>query len=212
MTNLPRSVALYICCLVLLAACGTTRPSHFYLLTSLEKTDNPEQDSGPGIIVGPITLPDYLLRPQIALRNEANEIAYEEFHRWAEPLQGNFSRVVAENLSRLLGTSRVSLYPGYKTGSFPYQILIDVIRMDAGSGRQINLVARWSILDRHNDKLLASNKTSVTEPVDRNGYRAIVSAHSRAVSQLSQDIAQVFDSMPISHRTDTPPSTRKVNY
>ncbi len=208
MTTLPRSVALCACCLVLLAACGTTRPSHFYLLTPLEKTDSPAQNSGPGIIVGPVTLPDYLLRPQIALRNDANEVTYEEFHRWAEPLLGNFSRVLAENLSRLLDTSRVSLYPGYKTGSFPYQILIDVIRMDAGSGRQINLVARWSILDRHNNKLLTSNKTSVTRPVDGNGYKAIVSAQSRAVSQLSQEIAQAISAAAL-HVNTPPPFPQK---
>ncbi|HHS83814.1 MAG TPA: hypothetical protein ENK38_02680, partial [Gammaproteobacteria bacterium] len=77
-----KSAALYTCCLLLLAACGTTRPSHFYLLTPLAQNDSGLEDSGPGIIVGPITLPDYLLRPQIVLRNDENEITFEEFHRW----------------------------------------------------------------------------------------------------------------------------------
>ncbi len=198
-----KSAALYTCCLLFLAACGTTRPSHFYLLTPLAQNDSGLEDSGPGIIVGPITLPDYLLRPQIVLRNDENEITFEEFHRWAEPLHGNFSRVLAENLSRLLHTSRIALYPGYKTYGFPYQVVVDVDRMDAGSGREINLAARWSVLDRRNKKLLASSRTSITEEVDGAGYKAIISAQSRAVSRLSREIAQAISAAPTPLRTDT---------
>ena len=138
-------------------------------------------------------MPEYLLRPQIVLRNDVNEITFEEYHRWAEPLHGNFSRVLAENLSLLVRTSRVALYPGYKTVDFSYQIVIDVIRMDAGSGRQIDLTARWSILDMHNKKLLTTSKTLIIEPLYEDGYRAIVAAHSRAISQLSSEIAQAIN-------------------
>ena len=202
MINVLKTAALCACCLAVLTACGTTRPSHFYLLTPLAQDNGTRDNSGPGIIVGPITLPDYLLRPQIVLRNDENEITFEEFHRWAEPLHGNFSRVLAENLSRQLHTSHIALYPGYRTNGFPYQVVIDVDRMDAGSGREINLAARWSILDRHNKKLLASRKTSVVEPVDGAGYKAIVAAQSRAVYRFGQEISQAIEALLAPGPTD----------
>ncbi len=204
MMNLLKTASLYLCCLLILTACGTTRPSHFYLLTPLAQNEGDRQNSEPGIVIGPVTLPDYLLRPQIVLRNDENEITFDEFHRWAEPLHGNFSRVLAENLSRLLDTSRIALYPGYKTSGFPCQVLVDVIRMDAGSGQQITLVARWSILDRDQKKQLASSKISVVEPIDGTGYKAIVSAQSRALSRLSHEIARAFKETGGSFSTDMP--------
>ncbi len=193
MTNPLKSVVLYACCLLFLTACGTTPPSHFYLLTPLAGNGDLQQNAEPGILVGPVTLPDYLLRPQIVLRNSENEIIFEEFHRWAEPLQQSFSRVVAENLSLLLGTARVARYPGYKTGDFPYQVLIEVIRMDTGPGRQVSLAARWNVLDRKKKKALAIHKTTLVESVESREYRAVVAAQSRAISRLSREIARAIE-------------------
>ena len=59
---------------------------------------------GPVIGVGPITVPKYLDRPQIVTRSGRNQLALGEFDRWAEPLQDNVLRVLAENLAFLIPT------------------------------------------------------------------------------------------------------------
>jgi hypothetical protein len=40
-----------------------------------------------------------------------NELQSDTFSQWAEPLETNFARVLAENLSVLLTTERVAVYP-----------------------------------------------------------------------------------------------------
>ena len=45
---------------------GTTPPSRFYLLTSLEAP--PPRTNGPGLGVGPVRIAEYLDRPQIVTR------------------------------------------------------------------------------------------------------------------------------------------------
>ncbi len=188
-----RSLLILCTLLSLLSGC-TTPPSRFYLLTPLEAEQprNPPANPGIGLVVGPVTLPDYLLRPQIALRNEANEIQFQEFHRWAEPLHGNFSRVLAENLSRLLNSARVVRYPGYRAGDLPYQVVVDVTRLDAGTGRPVELVARWRILHRRDRELFRSGKSLIAEPVEDESPRAIVTALSRALARLSREIAEAL--------------------
>lgn len=193
MTRLLQSILLLTCGLFLVAGCSTP-PSHFYLLTPLaaEPPSDPPTSPDIGLVVGPVTLPEYLLRPQIVLRDETNEIRFEEFHRWAEPLHGNFSRVLAENLSRLLNSSRIVLYPGYRTAELPWQVTIDVARMEMGTGRPVELVARWHILDRRHRKLVYSNRSVITEPVDSDRQGAMIAAQSRALARLSREIAEAL--------------------
>ncbi len=185
---------LILCLLLLLVGCSTP-PSRFYVLTPVAPDASPKPTTSPGIgvVVGPVSLPEYLLRPQIALRNEANEIQFQEFHRWAEPLHGNFSRVLAENLSRLLHSARVVRYPGYRAGDLPYQVVVDVTRLDVGKGRPVTLVARWRILDRHDRKPLYDGRSTIQEPVEGNAPQAIVAAQSRALAQLSREIAEALE-------------------
>ncbi len=180
--------------LLLLAGCSTP-PSHFYVLTPLETTPphNPATPSQIGLLVGPVTLPEYLLRPQIALRNGNNEIRFQEFHRWAEPLHGNFSRVLTENLSRLLNSSRVIRYPGYRTGDLPYQVVVDVTQLDAGAGRSVKLVARWRILQRRDHRPLHTGESRIVEPIEGATPMAVVAAQSRALAQLSREIAEAIE-------------------
>jgi uncharacterized protein len=76
--------------LIGMAGCASTQPSRFYVLTDLASVESPPQvttaGQGPAVGVGPVTLPKYLDRPQIATRAGRHELAYDEFERWAEPL------------------------------------------------------------------------------------------------------------------------------
>ena len=84
---------------ILLPGCGSTRPTEFYLLTPLPAAVEAEKDLTIG--VGPLTLVDYLDRPQIVTREKANKVLLNEFHQWAEPLKDNLLRILAMNLSAL---------------------------------------------------------------------------------------------------------------
>ena len=57
--------------------------------------------------VGPIRFPDYLDRPGIVTRSSGNTIEIAEFDLWAGSLKDDFMRILAENLSILLGTEKM---------------------------------------------------------------------------------------------------------
>ena len=95
----------------LLAGCvGTSAPARFFLLTPL--ADAPERAESPETVVrlANVELPRYLATPEIVVRENANELHLAKYDRWGEPLQDNFSRVLAKNLTILLPEVHVSRF------------------------------------------------------------------------------------------------------
>src|SRR5688500_2693638 len=114
--------------LIGIAGCAGTQPSHFYVLTDLASVEPPSQEAGagqgPAIGVGPVTLPKYLDSPQIASRAGRYELAYDEFERWAEPLETNVTRALVEHLARLTPTDRVAVFPWPRGTPIDYQVMV----------------------------------------------------------------------------------------
>ncbi|MBS1201851.1 MAG: hypothetical protein H6R22_360, partial [Chromatiaceae bacterium] len=93
--------------------CASSPPSSFYTLSPLPAAQGRASlaDGAIGIGLGPVTFPVFLDRPQIVTRDPANRLALDEFHRWGGTLQDDFLRVWSENLSHLVGTSRIVIFP-----------------------------------------------------------------------------------------------------
>jgi uncharacterized lipoprotein YmbA len=181
---------------VVLSGCITTNPSQpakFYLLSPMSESKKaPQVEAGEGcfaIGVGPVQIPEYLNRPQIVSRKSTIELFLDEFNKWAEPLEDNFTRVLAENLANILRTDPVAIFPS--RGSIPvdYRVTVDVIRFDGMLGKDITLIARWAIFGKEREELLSIRRSVYTEPAGENTYKILVLAKSRAIEKLSKDIA-----------------------
>jgi len=92
---------------VCLSACaGKSASSKYYVLSPLPQSKLSGAD-GTAIGVFPVSMPDYLDRPQIVTRVSENEIKLDEFSRWAEPLKESFYTVLVDNLSTLLSNEKI---------------------------------------------------------------------------------------------------------
>ena len=172
-----------------------SQPSRFYLLSALP---NPETASpgtsgqqGPTIGVGPVTLPRYVDRPQIVTRTSPYEIKLAEFDRWAEALDTNFSRVLAENLSLLLPTARVVMSPWPRATPIDYQITVDVTHFLSQVGGDSLLIADWTLFKGEGQEVLTSGRSRFSASPGGQDYAAIVAAMSQTVVSLSREIATV---------------------
>ena len=181
-------------CLLVTGGCAKTEPSRFYTLSPLvsSETETDTEAAGLGIGVGPIKLPEYLDRQQIVTRTSRNELELAEFNQWAGALLDDFSSILAENLSILLSTDRVSVYPWRKSMPIEYQVVVDVTRFDGELGENALLIARWTVLDGREKKVLFMRKSSISEPSRAQGYGAMVAAQSRALGHLSREIAKAI--------------------
>lgn len=196
-----KTIVILMVSLLILEGC-VTRPralTKFYLLSPLAISEVEDSDKAGETImtigVGPVHLPEYLDRPEIVTRINPNELKLAELDIWAEPLQVNFTRVLVENISRLLSTEPVAVFPWGASPQIDFQIDIEVVRLDGDIAGKAFLIAQWSILDSANKSILFSKKSQYTESVSGTGYSALVAAQSRMIGALSLDIAEAIKSL-----------------
>jgi uncharacterized lipoprotein YmbA len=181
-----------------LGAKGPTQSTKFYVLNSLYSLEKKEAlvAKMPNITigVGPVELPKYINRPHIVTRAIQNEIQIEEFERWAEPIDSNFFRVLADNLSILLQTDNIVSFPAKRSTKVDYQVAVTVTRFDGVVGENALLRARWSIYGENGEKKLISKHSVYKQPVIGEELKDLVSAQSLALAHFSNDIAQAIAS------------------
>lgn len=183
---------------LLVSGCSTTSVTRLYVLTPLSGDDvAPPALAGRSLSlgIGPIELPQYVNRPQIVTGQYAPEVQSAAIAEWAEPLQNGVTRVLAENLSRLLATERVALFP-WKSFVPEYQVVIEVTHFLGQPGGEVALVALWSILRQRSKDPLVSKKSSFREATGSTAYDALAAAMSRTLAALSRDIATTLTTLP----------------
>jgi uncharacterized lipoprotein YmbA len=179
------------------AGCSST-PSHLYTLSpSATATAKSDVTSATlAVVVGAVSIPAIDDVPQIVVRKGPNQVSLDEFHRWASSLRNNIAQVVAANLAGMLGTSHVS---SVFIGDADYRVTIDVQTFDSVPGEAATLSALWTVR-RVKDGKAETGRTAVREASAQMGYDALAAAHSRALSRLSQDIA---DAIRVLDRADS---------
>jgi uncharacterized lipoprotein YmbA len=191
--------AIFLLTLLFLCGCASKSPN-YYVLHSLQseapgvKTARTESDLTIG--VDPIKIPEYLDRPQMATRSTPDSLQFAEFDKWAEPLEKNLTRVLAENLAILLSTDRVGVFPWAGSMHVLYQVTVDVSQMEYTPDGKVVLVAGWSVFGNNGEKLLAIKRSRFIVPVQSTGFEAVASAQSRAVGDMSREIAACIESLP----------------
>jgi uncharacterized lipoprotein YmbA len=167
------------------AGCAST-PSRFYTLRAANESAAKSSDLS--IAVGPVSVPVVVDRPQIVVNEGPNQVRFEEFNRWAAPLQNSIARAVADNLVLMLGTQRVTLSTQTLSADADYRAVIEVQSFQSAPGEAAILDAVWSVR-RSKDGKAETGRTTVRETVADKGYDALAAGHSRAVARLSRDIA-----------------------
>ncbi len=193
------SLVLFAFVLVLQYGCGRARPSRFYVLVPTVKAPaGPVQEEGENLKsisvgIGPVEFSDYLQRPQILSQTKPNELEYAEYNRWAEPLDHNFARVVAENLTNLIPAAHVFVFPWRGSARVQYSVTFEILRFSEGADGQVALIVLWSIYDEEDVKLLSRKKSTFTRPGpkgDESYYQELVGIMSRMVEDLTREIAK----------------------
>jgi uncharacterized lipoprotein YmbA len=168
------------------AGCATTTPARFYTLdSSATQPGAPALDFG--VLVGPVSVPASVDRPQFVVQVAPNRVEVDEFNRWAAPLGESIARAVAGDLAVLLGTPDVAVAP-FANFDPAYRVTINVQRFDSLPGDSVLLEAVWAVRKTAGGEKRAG-RTSAREAVAGDGFGALAAAHSRALTQLSGDIA-----------------------
>jgi uncharacterized protein len=186
---------------VALAGCFSPRadPSRFFVLSpAVPEAANSLTPTGSTglshriIGLGPIKLPSYLDRDEVATRVSPNRLEYSDRDRWAEPLDNNFQQVIAQDLTQILGTRSIIFFPWLGNTRIDYQVRIDVYRFENDSSGNAQLVAHWQVLDG-SGQFLYANDSDISEPVQSG--QSVAAALSRTMDGLARQIASAIRSL-----------------
>lgn len=168
-------------------------PPDFYVMTAEPATSSPSMPitarRDPIVGVAPVKLSEHLLHEQIVTRASGNRVVLADLHRWAAPLDNQFSSLLALNLSTMIPTDRVTMLPASPAVSLDYRVEVEAAVFEQVAGGDVELVAVWQVFRGDEDKLLTMRKATLRQSVTGGGYEAIVNAMSRTLAELSRRIA-----------------------
>lgn len=175
----------------LLGACASPQASFYRLSADPSLAATAARTNSRPVIVGPVTVPDLVDRPQIVTRNTSNEVAFNEYARWGAPLNGGIADAIAGDLTLLLGSDRVA--PASRALADPQalRVRVDIQQFESVPGDAVTIDAHWSVR-RFGDENALTGRSLVREPVSGGDWNALVAAHSRALAGVSRDIAKAI--------------------
>ena len=175
---------------LILSSCSQNSGLSHYVLTTAGPVPS---HSGLGLGVGPVNLASYLLeRPSLIFQSSANKLEFSEDHLWAGELEDEFSRVLASNLGRRMGTGNVKVYPWVKERELDYQITIDVVRFHGTPEGETVLEANWRAYRLPEGNLVASRNSTVRDDLETDGFEELAASQSRLVDLLAEVIAEAL--------------------
>jgi len=189
-----RSILLVAACLGV-AACASSPGARFYSLAAMPLEPVATVPDDVVLAVGPIRVADYLDRPQIVSRTSATELSLAEYDRWSEPLVPAVNRIVAENLSALLGTGRVADQTSWANIGAEYRLLAQITRFDLEAGQAV-LEIQWAIWDLKRKPLVPARRSRYTAAVPaQSDYAQGVSALNATLAAFCRDVALAIDGL-----------------
>lgn len=175
---------------------GRTPKPEFYSLSPVAEEAIASQPAL-GLVVGPLEFPRYLDRPEIVRRDGANRLILADAHRWGGSLRSDVLRVVADDLGRLLGTTRIAIYPAEARFAATFRVLIDLRQFEAVAPDRVALRAVWTIVAVADGRAVAVDATDVEQPIASASIDDMVAAQNAAVGSMSRAIAERVATLPV---------------
>ena len=171
-------------CSLSLPFSGPTKSVQYYVLSSPVPA---AEVSAPSIGVLPVTMPGYLSRPQLVVRErDGVTIRINDFDRWAEEPAEGVARVLCGTLASL-GRSAVPLRTGTQVDS---RLMLDIRRFDGPLDGDVVLDAVWTL--QKDKKVIHSGAFTARRTAD-SSLESMVEAQSELVQMLARDIAGKLD-------------------
>ena len=132
------------------------RPDFYMLSSPVENVvqSGKEKISGPRVAIGPVSIPGYLDRPQLFLR-DGNDVKVElaEFNHWSEPFGEGVTRVLCDAVSASLTPRKGLASPMRSQQPFQWRIAVDIARFDGAPNGSVILDAGWSLVNESGEEL-----------------------------------------------------------
>ncbi|ARU90799.1 membrane integrity-associated transporter subunit PqiC [Pseudomonas sp. M30-35] len=169
-----------------LAGCARYQPVPLYQLDS-GGAKVPSADEGVAVLLGPVSIADYLQREALLQRQEDGSLIASRDARWAGSLASDIDQQLLLQLSSQLNSQRLTLAPAVPGVTPQVQILMSIARLDSGPRRPAVLEAQWRLMGK-NGQLLDGRLVRL-EQAHGGSIAEQVHAQSTLMHQLVEQVA-----------------------
>jgi uncharacterized protein len=187
---------------LLLPACSflspQADPTRFAVLASVDELPGEEAAVAPPARspvrwgLGPLTLPEYVRRSELVSRAEGTRIVISGTERWAEPFDRAVERVLAIDLERATGATRVIHHPWYASDRPDAQVEIAFSRCEREESGKIVVAARWSVRDLRGGGSPVERESRIERETAGPEGASTARALSLALVELAREIATAW--------------------
>jgi hypothetical protein len=178
---------------------GTVDTTRFFVLSASSVDAAAPAEAKPSsarLQVGlrPVELPAYLRATKsMVVRDGANEIRYQDYSRWAEPLESGVNRVLMEKLQASPAVAGVDAHPLRGDVARDYLVTVRILRCEGvqGATASFRFAASYEIAPGEGVEGVTRSRTYTApdRPWDGKDFNALASLLSDAVSGLGDQIA-----------------------
>jgi hypothetical protein len=188
-----RATGIGVCLLmiVLSSGClGRSPTAEHYVLGSDGLLSIDQRAPDLGVLIGPVRLPAYLDRPQMARLRSGGEVELDEFSRWLGGFQTNFLRAVSLGVARQLGSIRVTTFPSSAPFSFDAQVRVHIDDLVVVDDELLRVRIRCAVLRERSGVPPVFFLHEVSVPLENDSNAGIIAAHDSALASLAEQIVE----------------------
>lgn len=185
---------------LVLAACDVipppqADPTRYFVLTSPTpaSADSPAPSGGLRIGLRAVELPGYLHSPDMVVRRGENELALEDYDRWAEPLDAAIGRVIRERLRQDPAVARLFSQPFPLDTDRDYDVVVSIRRCEGDAGSAV-FEASFEIATAGANPRIVARRTYVAPAASWDGhdFGRLAALLSADVDSLAREIASAL--------------------
>lgn len=185
---MPRFLLSLLLCV--LTACS--QQTHYYTLHHTKAPRAPLGSYAFSLGIGPVFLPESHNQPGVVSLTDGQEVTVAQYHIWAGYLNQSVTRVLADNLSLLLGADTVWPFPWDNRMRPARQVRVIIEEMAGQRGKTVALQAKYILSADNGERTLAAERTRIEVPCGGDSYEAYVAALNQALNQLSEQMANTL--------------------
>jgi cholesterol transport system auxiliary component len=175
--------------LLALSGCAGVRYPNYYTL-NMSNPVSPSSGAAPiagAVMVQEFHAPEYLRQGPIVYRPEPEQIAFYDYHHWAEDPRRTVTAAVVRDLRQTFKSAE--LYDGRGDADFLLTGTLDHLEeLDNGPSVSVDVGISAALKNLKTGDVIWSGKSSKTAAVEQRSVPGVVAAMSRELSQAAEEM------------------------
>jgi uncharacterized lipoprotein YmbA len=184
-TPTPQRTALAT--LALLVGSCASAPEHLYTLDTTAGQPADARSDLPIVLVGPVSVPEMVDRPQLVVREGKYGVVVNEQERWATPLKDSLPRVVTMQLGERCTSAKFRLLSSAATEEPHARLAIEFTSIEINRATGVSVVASWAYRD--GSKRAIEGVGEGHADIDSTNYSSYVDGMHRSLGAWANSVA-----------------------